>query len=143
MLWWTHWHPQGSNRGKVKSEREEVITKGVVYQGRGVDLATVAGLTVSSSTILLFMESAMIAFEVNDMTCGHCVSTITKAVKAADEHAQVQIDLNKHLVQIAPGELDAEELGDAIKEAGYTPVPVPPTSSDRAPAKQGSCCGCS
>ena len=23
----------------------------------------------------------MLAFEVNDMTCGHCASTITKAVK--------------------------------------------------------------
>jgi copper chaperone len=26
----------------------------------------------------------MISFEVNDMTCGHCVSTITKALKTAD-----------------------------------------------------------
>ena len=25
----------------------------------------------------------MISFQVNDMTCGHCVSTITKAVKAS------------------------------------------------------------
>ena len=87
----------------------------------------------------------MIAFEVNDMTCGHCVSVITKAVKAADKDAQVQIDLNKHLVQIVPGDLGADELSDAMKEAGYTPVliPVPATSSDSAPAKQGSCCGCS
>ena len=84
----------------------------------------------------------MIAFEVNDMTCGHCVSVITKAVKAADKDAQVQIDLNKHLVQIDPGDLSADELGDAIKEAGYTPVPVQATSSDSVPSKQGSCCGC-
>ena len=66
----------------------------------------------------------MIAFEVNDMTCGHCVSTVTKAVKAADEHAKVEVDLSRHLVRIDPVGADAQELIDAIKDAGYTPVPV-------------------
>ena len=66
----------------------------------------------------------MIAFEVKDMTCGHCVSTITKALKAADRDAQVQIDLARHLVKVEPATADAQELADAIEEAGYTPVPV-------------------
>jgi copper chaperone len=66
----------------------------------------------------------MIAFEVKDMTCGHCVSTITKAVKAADKDAKVQIDLTKHRVEIEPGDAGAQALSDAIKEAGYTPVAV-------------------
>ena len=30
----------------------------------------------------------MITFEVNDMTCGHCVSNITKALKATDKDAK-------------------------------------------------------
>jgi len=67
----------------------------------------------------------MIAFEVNDMTCGHCASTITKAVMAADRAAKVEIDLGRHLVRIQPGDSDAERLSDAITNAGYTPVPVP------------------
>lgn len=67
----------------------------------------------------------MITFEVNDMTCGHCASTITKAVKAADKDAQVQIDLANHRVQIEPRSADEAVLGAAIKEAGYTPVAVP------------------
>jgi len=67
----------------------------------------------------------MIAFEVNDMTCGHCASTITKAVMATDRAAKVEIDLGKHLVQIQPGDSDAERLSEAITNAGYTPVPVP------------------
>jgi copper chaperone len=66
----------------------------------------------------------MIAFEVNDMTCGHCVSTITKALKTADRDAKVTIDLAKHLVTVEPTEADAQTLSDAIVEAGYTPVPV-------------------
>jgi copper chaperone len=66
----------------------------------------------------------MIAFEVNDMTCGHCASTITKAVKAADQEAKVEIDLASHRVRIEPAQADAKALADAIKDAGYTPVPV-------------------
>ena len=88
------------------------------------------------------MEQTMVTFQVDDMTCGHCVSTITKALRAADKDAKVEIDLAKHLVQIEPSEADMQELSDAIKEAGYTPVPAPATSSDPSPAKQGSCCGC-
>ena len=64
----------------------------------------------------------MISFEVNDMTCGHCASTITKAVKKADPQAQVQIDLAGHRVNIDAGNADAQELSDAITQAGYTPV---------------------
>ena len=64
----------------------------------------------------------MIAFEVNDMTCGHCVSTITKAVKSADPGAKVQVDLATHRVTIDPTAPDAAKLAAAIREAGYTPV---------------------
>lgn len=67
----------------------------------------------------------MIAFEVNDMTCGHCASTITKAVMATDRAAKVEIDLGRHLVRIQPGDSDAERLSEVITNAGYTPVPVP------------------
>ena len=66
----------------------------------------------------------MIAFDVQDMTCGHCVSTITKALKGADKDATVRIDLATHRVEVEPGDADAAELADAIREAGYTPVPV-------------------
>jgi copper chaperone len=69
-------------------------------------------------------EILMIAFEVNDMTCGHCASTITKALKAVDKDAKVQVDLAKHRVEIQPTDADLQELSEAIKEAGYTPVPV-------------------
>jgi copper chaperone len=83
----------------------------------------------------------MIAFEVNDMTCGHCVSTITKAVKGADKDAKVVINLSLHLVQIHPSEADVQELGDAIKEAGYTPVPVQAAAAPGDSPGQSGCCG--
>lgn len=87
-------------------------------------------------------ESAMISFSVNDMTCGHCVSTITKALMAVDKDAKVQIDLATHLVRVEPAAADAEALADAIKEAGYTPVPVQAADVAVVPAKAGGCCGC-
>lgn len=88
------------------------------------------------------LEIHVISFEVKDMTCGHCVSTITKALKAADRDAKVQIDLGQHLVQIEPGDLDASELSDAIREAGYTPVPASVGSTAAAASATGGCCGC-
>lgn len=63
----------------------------------------------------------MIAFEVKDMTCGHCVRAITEAVKSVDGGAEVQIDLATHRVEIT-ATADAAALRDAIQEAGYTPV---------------------
>jgi copper chaperone len=65
----------------------------------------------------------MITFEVMDMTCGHCVSTIGKAVAAVDPEAKVDFDLARHLVSIEPVQADAAELSEAISEAGYTPQP--------------------
>ena len=82
----------------------------------------------------------MIAFEVNDMTCGHCVSTITKAVRAVDKQAVVSINLASHRVEIEPTETDAQELGDAIREAGYTPIPVAAGAAPVAASRAGGCC---
>jgi copper chaperone len=66
----------------------------------------------------------MITFQVDDMSCGHCVAAITRAVKEADRDAQVQIDLSTHRVSIEAAQADAAALADAIREAGYTPVPA-------------------
>ncbi len=66
----------------------------------------------------------VIAFEVNDMSCGHCVQAITAAVKAADSLAEVHIDLARHRVEIESPAADAAALAGAIREAGFTPQPV-------------------
>jgi len=63
----------------------------------------------------------MLEFHVEDMTCSHCVSMITKAVKGADPKASVEIDLKSHLVRI-DGTVDPAGIADAIRDAGYTPL---------------------
>ena len=64
----------------------------------------------------------MIRFDIQDMTCGHCASTITRAVRAEDPRARVHIDLAAHRVDVEPATASAEELRVAIQDAGYTPV---------------------
>lgn len=68
----------------------------------------------------------MIAFEVPDMTCGHCASAISKAVAGVDPAAQVKVDLAARRVEIEPGRADAtayrQALQSAISDAGFTPA---------------------
>lgn len=62
----------------------------------------------------------MIEFKVSDMTCGHCASTITKAVKELDAGAKLDISLAEHIVRV-DSKASREDLQHAIAEAGYTP----------------------
>lgn len=62
----------------------------------------------------------MVRFNIPDMTCGHCAGTITKAVKAQDPAARVDIDLATHTVQVDSA-VPAEQLRKEIEEAGYSP----------------------
>ena len=57
-------------------------------------------------------------FAVNDMTCGHCVGTVTKALEAALPGEQVSVDLATHKVSFTGDKAVGEA---AIREAGYTP----------------------
>ena len=65
-----------------------------------------------------------IAFQVEDMSCGHCVKSITAAVKAADPEAQVRVDLAAKRVEVDAAAADAAALRAAIQEAGFTPEPA-------------------
>lgn len=62
----------------------------------------------------------MYQFKVEDMTCGHCVSRVTKAVKDVDSQAQVDISLRDKRVNVGSSAAQ-DEIAQAIKAAGYTP----------------------
>ena len=68
-------------------------------------------------------ERKMIELKVPDMTCGHCVSTITKAVKELDAAAKVEVSLPEHRVRV-DSKASKEDLVRSIAEAGYTPEAV-------------------
>jgi copper chaperone len=65
----------------------------------------------------------MFEIAVNDMTCGHCASTITRAVKEVDAASRCEIDLASKTVRIDSAQ-PAADFQAAIEEAGYTPQPA-------------------
>lgn len=72
-------------------------------------------------TPIFIGTSTMIEYRVNDMTCGHCVSSITKAVQQAVPGVTVDIDLEHHLVRIDASPQEQMTIENAIREAGYRP----------------------
>ncbi len=63
----------------------------------------------------------MIEFKLPDMSCGHCVSVVTRTLKSVDPACEVDIDLKAQLVHVNTG-TDREKLAAALTEAGYTPA---------------------
>jgi copper chaperone len=88
----------------------------------------------------------MSIFQINDMTCGHCASTIAKALADTDKNAKVDIDIGARQVEVSHAEVDEAQLQMAITQAGYTPVLVRSTTDNPEAAvrpKRGGCgCGC-
>jgi len=57
-------------------------------------------------------------YRVPDMSCGHCVQAITKAVKSVDPVAGVDTDLDSHEVKVDSA-ADPELVMRALQQAGY------------------------
>ena len=65
----------------------------------------------------------MQTFNVQGMSCGHCVKAITQAVQARDPAADVQVDLGAKTVRVQSS-LPADTLLEVIKEEGYEVRPA-------------------
>jgi copper chaperone len=81
----------------------------------------------------------MLRYQVDDLSCGHCVQAVTQAVKGVDPTAVVTIDLPTKRVEVQSSAADAAVAG-AIREAGYTPAALGAHDVTVAP-KASSCCG--
>ena len=64
-------------------------------------------------------DPGTLTLRVEDMTCGHCVGTITKAIETGLPGAQVQADPATKLVSVRGADLAA--VKDLVVAAGYTP----------------------
>ncbi|MNJ87794.1 Copper chaperone CopZ [compost metagenome] len=60
----------------------------------------------------------MYELQVKEMSCGHCVSMVTKTVIGVDAAAKVEIDLAQGKVRVQSN-ADLQEIAEAITEAGY------------------------
>ena len=57
-------------------------------------------------------------FQVEGMSCGHCVQAVQNAVTTVDPHAQVTVDLGTGHVDVL-SQQPREDLRLAIENAGY------------------------
>jgi copper chaperone len=85
----------------------------------------------------------MTTYRIDDMTCGHCVGTITRALQALDPAMEVQVDLATHRVEIGATAVPAARLAAAINDAGYTPLELQKAGGIVIAAKsaRSGCCG--
>ena len=65
----------------------------------------------------------MQVFNVQGMTCGHCVKAVTRALQEQDAEARVEVDLAGQQVKVQSS-LAADVLLAAIREEGYQAQPV-------------------
>jgi len=65
----------------------------------------------------------MTTFTVKGMSCGHCVKSITNAIKTLDPTAAVAVDLARGRVEIESTKSDSE-LAAAINALDYWVAPA-------------------
>ncbi|MGA7816845.1 heavy-metal-associated domain-containing protein [Caballeronia sp.] len=63
----------------------------------------------------------MTEFEVEGMSCQHCVAAVTRSIHEIDAAAQVRVDLDSGTVVVESTE-STNALKEAIDEAGYAVV---------------------
>lgn len=68
-------------------------------------------------------SAGTLSFRVEDMTCGHCAGTITKAIETGLPGTRVQADPASKLVSVQ-GTSDPAAIAAIVTAAGYTPQPV-------------------
>ena len=80
----------------------------------------------------------MIALDVKNMSCQHCVKSVTGAIQSLDAGAAVQVDLQtgKVLVDSAAA---AADLARVVTDAGY---PAAVAKGPVPAAATGGCGGC-
>ncbi|MBJ7413589.1 MAG: cation transporter [Phenylobacterium sp.] len=60
----------------------------------------------------------MLRYQVEGMSCGHCVQAVTRAVTAVDADAAVAVDLAAKSVSVRSTQ-PGETIAEAIRGAGY------------------------
>ena len=62
-------------------------------------------------------------FSVPDLSCGHCASTVSKAIKAIDPEPEVQVDVAGKTVTVETAQ-PASAVAAALAGAGYPASPA-------------------
>jgi copper-transporting P-type ATPase V len=81
-------------------------------------------------------EHELYELEVTGMTCGSCAARVQRALSKQPgvSDALVNYATGRATVELEPGALDAEQLIDAVQNAGYDATPVLPSAGEQAHA---------
>jgi len=61
-----------------------------------------------------------VKLQVPDMSCDHCIHTVTKAAQAAGaETVQIDLDSKQVAVHYDASKVNEQQIRDAIEESGY------------------------
>lgn len=60
----------------------------------------------------------MYEFNVDKISCGHCASTVTRAIKGADPDAKVEVIIPEKRVKVETTET-RDVIASVLAEAGY------------------------
>ena len=62
-------------------------------------------------------------FQIDNMTCGGCAKSVTKAIHSVDPQAKVEIDLPQKQVTVESG-VDRSAVASVLEDAGFSPRPA-------------------
>jgi copper chaperone len=62
-------------------------------------------------------------FHIDNMTCGGCARSVTKAIQAVDPQATVEINLDAKSVQVST-KADRARITAMLEDVGYPPNPI-------------------
>ena len=63
----------------------------------------------------------MYELQVEGMSCGHCVHSVTKSMQALDASAKVDVDLSTQRIRVT-STASLEDIKAAVLEAGYAVI---------------------
>jgi copper chaperone len=67
-----------------------------------------------------FSQERTMQFQIDNMNCGGCAKSVTKAIQSVDGQAKVEIDLAGKQVLVASSAAEAAILA-SLNDAGYPP----------------------
>lgn len=79
--------------------------------------------TLSGRTAAVEHEPGTLTVRVDDMVCGHCAETITKAIETALPGTNVDADFQSKIVRVR-GPADLAAVQGLIAQAGYAAAPA-------------------
>jgi len=62
--------------------------------------------------------------KIEGMTCGHCVTTVAKALNGLDGVLVEKVAIGTAIVSYDPAVASAEQIVETVNDTGYTAVPA-------------------